>query len=745
MSESSRIIVDGRLIPFEPGDSVALAVLRAGEHPHHGGTLCLAGDCPNCVCDVDGTAYVRTCQTPATPGLVVRRHPAVGAPALRPVPQPNVTRTPVLAEVAVRRHDADLVVIGAGESGIAAVGAAEASGRTVTMLDAGDGNEVVAIYSGPTVIVRRADAMVHIHAHDIVVATGAAELHPVCPGNMLIGIVTARAALAMHAAGIDLGNVVAVGEPPYGVPCSVVAGTLVRIEGADGIVTSVVTTDDGVETTTACTTLIIGLGLAGRDLLSRMAADDASVSLVGPAAQKFALPPCPTEGIVCPCSKVTVVDLQGVWDRGFQQLELVKRASLCGTGTCQGGVCGPYLRSFVSDRSGLTPEPFTARPASRQITLAEAAADVYTDVFRRSPLHDEHLALGAQLDRFGGWFRPWNYGDHVAEYWAVREAVSLGDVSTLGKLVVSGPDSVELLERLYPTTVADIKVGRSRYVLLLNERGHLIDDGMICRESETRFVLTFTSGGAANAEMWVRDWAETWGLRVHILDQTMSLAAINVTGPLASLLLQRVGLADPPKFLQHRHDVVAGVACHVMRLSFTGEASFELHHRADRSVELWRALMTAGRDLGIKPHGLQALFGLRLEKGHVIVGMDSEMDSTPTRLNMDWAVKMSKPDFLGKSALARIAELPNERRLFGFTIPGDAPTEGSPIWIGGSIVGHVASSFTSPLLGHGVMLGWIKHRPWPGDGGPDTVQIDGRTATVAEPPFYDPEGRRARS
>jgi sarcosine oxidase, subunit alpha len=191
--------------------------------------------------------------------------------------------------------------------------------------------------------------------------------------------------------------------------------------------------------------------------------------------------------------------------------------------------------------------------------------------------------------------------------------------------------------------------------------------------------------------------------------------------------------------------VVAGVACHVMRLSFTGEASFELHHAADRSVELWRALMTAGRDLGIKPHGLQALFGLRLEKGHVIVGMDSEMDSTPTRLNMDWAVKMSKPDFLGKSALARIAELPNERRLFGFTIPGDAPTEGSPIWIGGNIVGHVASSFTSPLLGHGVMLGWIKHRPWPGDGGADTVQIDGRTATVAEPPFYDPEGRRARS
>ena len=120
--------------------------------------------------------------------------------------------------------------------------------------------------------------------------------------------------------------------------------------------------------------------------------------------------------------------------------------------------------------------------------------------------------LGARMDRFGGWWRPWHYGDAVAEYWAVREGVSIGDVSTLGKLVVSGPDVVELLERLYPCHVADIKPGRSRYALLLNERGHVMDDGMILRESETRFVLSFTSGGAANAEMWVRDWIDVWGL-----------------------------------------------------------------------------------------------------------------------------------------------------------------------------------------------------------------------------------------
>jgi sarcosine oxidase subunit alpha len=240
--------------------------------------------------------------------------------------------------------------------------------------------------------------------------------------------------------------------------------------------------------------------------------------------------------------------------------------------------------------------------------------------------------------------------------------------------------------------------------------------------------------------MWVRDWVETWGLRVHVLDQTVSLAAINVTGPLAGELLQRAGLADPPRFLGHVHADIAGVPCHVMRLSFTGEAAFELHHPIDRSVELWRALMELGEDLGIRPHGLKALFGLRLEKGHVIVGMDSEMDSTPRRLGMDWAVRMEKPFFIGKPSLARTAPLPDHRRLSGFTMPGEAPTEGSPIWSDGDIVGHVSGSWTSPLLGHAVMLGWLKRTPFP-----ERVEIDGREAVVTSTPFYDPEGLRARA
>jgi glycine cleavage system aminomethyltransferase T len=722
-----RIVVDGRPMAAETGDSIAIAIVRNGEVPGRGGTLCLAGDCGNCLATVDGIAYVRTCQVAAGPGTVVDRHPATGKPSLPIVDLGDLTRLPIDATVPVRRVRVDVAVVGAGAGGHDA-----ARGSDAIVLDSGDGIEVVGIYPGPAIVAREPGGMLHVEADEIVVATGAAEIQPVCEGSGLAGIVTKRAADRLRGAGIDLGRTAVVTSHP------------VRIEGNDaGWVIAVVTVGaDGSEVRTPCDTAIVDLGAAPRDLLARMTAEPA-VRAVGSAVAEAPLPPAPTDGVVCPCMGVTVQDLATAWDRGYTDLELLKRASWAGLGPCQGGACLPHVRAWIAARTGgPAPDPFTARPAARQITLAEAAADTTIDAFRRTPLHHEHLGMGARMDRFGGWWRPWHYGDVVGEYWAVREAVSIGDVSTLGKLVVSGPDVVEALERIYPCHVGDIKVGRSRYALLLNERGHVMDDGMILRDGERRFTLTFTSGGAANAEMWIRDWVDAWGLRVHVMDRTMSLAAINVTGPLATTLLRRLGLAEVPRFLGHVRAEVAGVPSHVMRLSFTGETAFELHHPLDGSVALWRALMERGTDLGIRPHGLQALFGLRLEKGHVIVGMDTELDTTPRRLGMDWAARMDKPFFIGRAALERTAKLPDERRWVGFSMDGSAPPEGTPIRSvsDGEVVGNVTGSWTSPLLGKALMLGWQRYGRFD-----DRVEIDGREAVVTPTPFYDPEGLRARA
>ena len=214
---AGRIVVDGRPVPFEPGDSVAMAILRGGEVPGRGGTLCLAGDCGNCLAQVDGIAYVRTCQTAARPGLRVARHPAGAMPALPVVAATDLTATPLPA-----RRPSSTTSRSTSRSS-AAGRAGEPRPRTPSVPGArsvswmpASGEEVVAIYAGPMIVVRTPGGMLHVHPHEIVVATGAAEIHPVCPGNRLAGIVTARAAERLHDAGVDLGRVVAVGSPPRG-------------------------------------------------------------------------------------------------------------------------------------------------------------------------------------------------------------------------------------------------------------------------------------------------------------------------------------------------------------------------------------------------------------------------------------------------------------------------------------------------------------------------------------------------
>ncbi len=715
-----RLTLDGRELRFESGDTVLEALLRNGVPV--GAPLCTTGDCPNCLATIDGVSYVRTCQTPAASVAEVVLHGPAEAP-----PLPSVNTSPAGA-VPIRHRSTDVVVIGGGTSGRAAARDLGQQGSEVIVIEAEDGAEAIGIYPGPRVVARTTGGLESIECEQVVVATGASEILPIVPGSGLPGVVTPRAAERLRARRIDLGATVVVGPE------------VVRFEGAEKLGTVVVDAGDG-ERSIEADTAIVDLGTYPRDALARMGAG-LGVSAVGDAASEPTLPRCPTEGIVCPCSGVTMGQLADVWERGFREMELVKRATLAGTGTCQGSVCIPYLRSYLAER-GPAPQPaFTARPVARQVTMAEAGAGEFLPTALRTALDAVHRDLGATMDRIGGWWRPWTYGDTDAEYAAVRSAVSLGDVSTLGTMVVAGPDALEAVQRLYPTNVTTIRDGRCRYALMLDERGYVFDDGMICREGDDRFLLTFTSGGATMAEMWVRDWVESWGLDVRLLNQTFMLGGINVTGPRSAELLHRAGVDALPRFLGHVDLDVAGVPCKVMRLSFTGELSYELHHPVDRSVELWHALMDLGADLAIRPHGIDALQRLRLDKGHILVGQDTDYDSTPRRLHHDWAVSMDSGEFIGRQALIRTDAIPLDRMLVGLTTEDAAPLEGAVIWDGDRYAGYVTSAAWSPTVGKGVALGWLDFR----DGElPAQVQIEGLQATRVDVPFYDPEGRRSRA
>ena len=734
MTQLLRVIdFDGVAVPFEEGETVLTAVLRAGMWPW-GGCLCTDGDCPYCLITAGSVSYLRACGTPAVDAMEVRSHPPDGYP---PLP-PDVRQ----GDVAFATVHCDVVVIGQGRSGRAAAIDADFLGRRTVTLDARAGRHAVGIYPGPEVVASTPEGMIRIFSDEVVVATGRAEIQPVCPGNQLKGILTRRSAERLAAAGVELGRVVAVGVPPEGIEHEQATGSLVRFEG-EGAVRAVATFDEasGAERVYRCDTAVVGLGSGPRDTLARMASGLSGVRTVGGAAGEMDRPPVPVRGIVCPCSGVTVDDLGSVWERGFHELELIKRSTLAGTGACQGMVCMPHVRSYVAAGDNDLPPSFTARPVAAQITMGEAAAGWQLPIHRRTALHADHLALGAVMERSGGWYRPWTYGDPDREYWAVRSGVSICDVSTLGKFLVSGPDAEAFLERIYPSTIGSIRPGRSKYLLMLDERGYVRDDGLVCRDTPTRFLITSTSAGSANTEMWLRDWAEAWGMDIRILDRTMSWGAINVTGPRSRALLRRLGVDSLPPFMGHGRIRVAGVESRVMRISFTGEISYEIHHPVSGSRSLWRALMQCGEGLDVWPHGLEVLEELRLEKGHILVGVDSIADSTPRRLGHEWAVRMDKGEFVGRGALVRTSRLALDKSLVGLEMDGAAPPEGSILRVDGEYAGFVTSSAYSRVMGKSVVLAWL-HRV--AGRLTDRVTVGDRTARRVPLPFYDPKGKRVR-
>lgn len=622
-----------------------------------------------------------------------------------------------------------------------------------------------------------------------------AGVHGVRPGNVAVVSISVDEGLehlaTLQRAGVSIAAVVA----PAGLADRLPEGLRVirdgRVVAARGSshVTAVVVAGEGGESRIDCDTLVLSLGLLPRSNLLRQAvsepvrgagevllpgctleaalASGRQAALDGTAPPVFdgsAASPDSTaeqppdagsvsgvcgEGIVCLCEDVSVHELETAWDEGFRSTELLKRYTTATMGPCQGAMCHAHLREFVQARSPQAPfnKATTARPPARPLRVQDAAAGLRYLTEQRTALHDRHLQAGAHMAWFGAWKRPAHYGDPRAEYDAVRHGVGIMDVGTLGKFLVAGPDATEFLERLFPCHVASIPAGRLRYTVSLNEAGYIFDDGLVCNLGDDGYYVTLTTAGADRGEAYMKDWAETWGLRVHIVNRTAARGAVNVAGPGARHLLRE--LTDSPldneslPFAAHREMVIAGIPCRVLRLGFVGELSYELHHPSSRSTELWDSLLAAGEPMGVRPHGVDALLQLRLEKGHVVIGMDTDFDCTPAKAGMDWAVKRDKEWFVGKTALQRLDQLPVDKKLCGFVFAGEgAPVPGTTLTVDGTYVGYLSSSGYSPALGHGVAMGWLRRL---GGEFPEAVHAAGRIGKVVAPPFYDPEGTRVRS
>ncbi|GBD10615.1 Aminomethyltransferase [bacterium HR23] len=355
----------------------------------------------------------------------------------------------------------------------------------------------------------------------------------------------------------------------------------------------------------------------------------------------------------------------------------------------------------------------------------------------RTCLYSEHLALGAKMVPFAGWEMPLQYVGILAEVRAVRTASGVFDVSHMGRIRVEGVGAGPLLARLLTHDAQALRPGRARYGFLLNPQGGIIDDTILYRLGEERYLLVCNAANRLTVLAWLQRWAEGFP-PLAIRDETLATAMVAFQGPEA--FGKAVSLA-PVEGLRPfgawegalplgGHSVPALVG----RTGYTGEDGVEWVLPAEAGPFLWRAL----RGLGGQPCGLGARDILRLEAGLMLHGTDIDPSTTPLEAGLERFVDLQREGFLGREALLAQKEAGLGRRLVGFVLrERGIPRHGYPILHNGTVVGTVTSGGFSPTLGKDIGMGYV-HPSCAAPGTPIEVEIRGRAVPgeVVPLPFY---------
>ncbi len=471
-----------------------------------------------------------------------------------------------------------------------------------------------------------------------------------------------------------------------------------------------------------------------------------------------------THGIVDYSEDVGSKDLVAAAKEGYDSIELLKRYTTATMGPAQGKLETVNTAAVLAEARGETIADVGTtvwRPPFVPITLGALGGRIFEPT-RVSSIQPWHEARGATPILAGQWIRPEHYGDPAAEVRNTRTNVGIIDVTPLGKLDLRGPDVPALLEQMYTNKWRKLPVGGVRYGLMCAEDGVVLDDGVTGRLADDHYLMTTTSSGAGTIWEWAEMWLQTehpeW--QVHVTPVTTGYTSINVAGPRSRELVARlcddVDLSNEAfGYMQVRRGTIAGVPdCIMWRIGFTGELSFELHVPSGHGLHVWERLMADGADLGIQPFGLEAQRIMRLEKGHFIVGQDTDGLSKAPTTGLENLIKLDKPDFAGKPELAWALE-PEQAQILPRIVaiqpddPTIVPEEACQILAGetNEILGRITSSRMSPTLGRSICLGQVV----PSLALPGTkitiLLVDGRrvAGTVQEHhAHYDPEGERAR-
>ena len=358
------------------------------------------------------------------------------------------------------------------------------------------------------------------------------------------------------------------------------------------------------------------------------------------------------------------------------------------------------------------------------------------DDLRRTALYEEHISAGGRMVPFAGWEMPIQYTSILSEARDVRSGAGIFDVSHMGRLEVTGADSPRFFHGLVTADVVNIPLGRARYTLLCNEQGGIIDDTILYRMGDERFIFIVNASNADTVLDWLNRWRQEWAMDVDIDVRTLETALIAVQGPQAQGILQPLSSVDLSAVRPFRavETQVSGVDAVVCRTGYTGEDGFEVIYPATDAPSLWRSL----RDGGATPCGLGARDVLRLEAGLLLHGSDMDATLTPLEAGLDRFVSFEKGDFVGLTALQELASRGLEKTLVGFRlVEKGIPRHGYTMLKGDQTIGTVTSGSHSPTLDIGIGLGYVSmEHSNPGTG--IAIDIRGRRAEaeVVAIPFY---------
>lgn len=437
---------------------------------------------------------------------------------------------------------------------------------------------------------------------------------------------------------------------------------------------------------------------------------------------------------------VKVADVQLAAREGFESVEHTKRYTTIGMATDQGklsNINGLAILAGALDAEIPQVGTTTFRPPYTPISMGAIAGDARAGLFqplRRTPMHAWHEAHGAYWEPVGQWRRPYCYlrpGETTdeavsREVLATRASLGLLDASTLGKLLVRGPDAGLFLDRMYTNMMSGLKPGRCRYGLMCNDNGFLIDDGVVARLDDQTFLCHTTTGGADHIHQHMEEWLQTewWDLKVHVVNLTEQFAQIAVVGPKARQVLAGLGGLDVSAaalpFMGWVEGTLSGHPVRVYRISFSGELSYEIAVPANQGRTLWDKLVAAGAEFNITAYGTEALHVMRAEKGFIMIGDETDGTVIPQDLGLDWAISKKKDDFLGKRSQQRTHMADPERwKLVGLeTLDASVLPDGAYVLGQGrtandqrATIGRVTSTYRSPTLKRGIAMGLVQRGP----------------------------------